>query len=51
MTRATHFHTAAGGQRFRPVRPGETGAVAWLVTAIPVARDGRDKGLTAVSGE
>ncbi len=39
------------GEGFRAVTPRGMGAVAWFVTEIPVARDGRDKGRKAVSGE
>jgi hypothetical protein len=34
-----------------PDAVGRKGAVAWFITAIPVARDGRDKGRKAISGE
>jgi hypothetical protein len=42
---------AAGNSEFLPASPGGMGAVARYPTALPVARDGRDKGRKAVSGE
>jgi hypothetical protein len=47
----TRQNAASGGTRFRPVAPDEMAAVASLFTAIPAARDGRGKGLMAVSQE
>ena len=39
------------GTRFPLAASGGMGVVALYPTAIPVARDGRDKGRKAVSGE
>jgi hypothetical protein len=45
------FRGVAFGPGFRSATPNGQGAVACVITAIPVARDGRDKGRKAVSGE